>query len=253
MKRNAIKNKYSLRPVFMLALVLILTASFAAPAYAAPEDVVQSLFGEDAQTLDIVILLTVITLLPTLLIMLTGFMRIVIVLGFVRTASGQSNTPPNIVLIGLALFLTYFVMSPVINEIYQEAYVPYVEEEISLVEMGERASVPLKEFMLKQTYDSDLEFFAGIDRMEQVDDITDVPMRVVIPAFLTSELKHAFQIGFFIYIPFIVIDMIVASTLMAMGMMMLPPAMISAPFKILLFVMVDGWQLTIGTLINSFR
>lgn len=234
------------------ALLCLLTA----PSLAAPADLVESLLGgSDSQAMRIILELTLIALLPTLLIMMTGFTRIVIVLSMVRNAIGLQNMPPNTVIIGLALFLTYFVMSPVLTQISDTALQPYLDEQITYQEFSERAMEPLRTFMLKQTYQSDLNYFcdlADVGNGQPVTDLTTVPNRVVIPAFVTSELKHAFAIGLFIYIPFIVIDMVVASTLMAMGMMMLPPATISLPFKIMLFVLVDGWQLTIGTLIHSF-
>jgi len=215
-------------------------------------DLVTTLFGESTQTVDIIILLTILTLLPSIVLMLTGFTRILIVLSFVRNALGMQQTPPNQVLIGLALFLTFFVMSPVLTSVYNDAYVPFVNQEIDQDEFLERAMAPTRDFMIKQTYDSDLNFFVQMSR-EPIEDPESVPNRVLIPAFLTSEIKHAFWIGFLVYIPFIVIDMIVASTLMAMGMMMLPPAMISLPFKVLLFVLVDGWQMIIGSLMQSFN
>jgi flagellar biosynthetic protein FliP len=214
-------------------------------------DIVTTLFGENTQTIDIVLLLTILTLLPSIILMLTGFTRILIVLSFVRNALGMQQTPPNQVLIGLALFLTFFVMQPVISKIYDEAYTPFANGEIAQEEFIENAMEPTREFMFEQVFDSDLNFFTDISR-EEYQDEASIPNSVLIPAFLTSEIKHAFWIGFIIYIPFIVIDMIVASTLMAMGMMMLPPAMISLPFKVLLFVMVDGWQLIIGSLVQTF-
>ncbi|MDR2664744.1 MAG: flagellar type III secretion system pore protein FliP [Oscillospiraceae bacterium] len=214
-------------------------------------NIVETLFGEDTQTVDIIILLTLLTLLPSIVIMLTGFSRIVIVLSFLRSALGMQQTPPNQVIIGLALFLTFFVMSPVVTEVYDNAYLPYADGEIGQEEFLERAMVPTRAFMLRQTYKTDLSFFVGLSGTQAADE-SAIPNSVLIPAFLTSEIKHAFEIGFFIYIPFIVIDMVVASTLMAMGMMMLPPAMISLPFKVLLFVMVDGWQLVMGSLVQSF-
>ena len=214
-------------------------------------EIITTLFGESTQTVDIIILLTILTLLPSILIMLTGFTRIIIVLGFVRNAIGMQQSPPNQVLIGLALFLTFFVMSPIISTINEEAYTPYVQQEISQDEFIDRAMVPLRAFMKEQIFDSDMDFFINMSGQEY-ENFAAVPNSVLIPAFLTSELKHAFMIGFFIYIPFIVIDMIVASMLMAMGMMMLPPAMISLPFKVMLFVLIDGWQLIIGSLINTF-
>ena len=214
-------------------------------------DIVTTLFGENTQTIDIVILLTILTLLPSIILMLTGFTRILIVLSFVRNALGMQQTPPNQVLIGLALFLTFFVMQPVFSTIYDEAYTPFVAGEITQDEFFEKAMEPTRGFMIAQVADSDVNFFASISG-EEYEDLASTPNSVLIPAFMTSEIKQAFWIGFAIYIPFIVIDMIVASTLMAMGMMMLPPAMISLPFKVLLFVMVDGWQLIIGTLVQSF-
>ena len=215
-------------------------------------DIVTTLFGENTQTVDIVILLTILTLLPSILLMLTGFTRILIVLSFVRNALGMQQTPPNQVLIGLALFLTFFVMQPVFTRVYDEAYTPFVEGVIAQDEFIERAMTPTREFMIDQVFDTDLDFFIGLSGLE-IEDVTQTPNSVLIPAFLTSEIKWAFWVGFLIYIPFIVIDMIVASTLMAMGMMMLPPAMISLPFKVLLFVLVDGWQLIIGSIITTFN
>jgi flagellar biosynthetic protein FliP len=214
-------------------------------------DIVTTLFGENTQTVDIVILLTILTLLPSILLMLTGFTRILIVLSFTRNALGMQQTPPNQVLIGLALFLTFFVMTPIIDRVNKEAYTPFTKGEIAQEEFIEKAMDPMRDFMFEQVFESDLSFFLGISG-EVYQDETSVPNSVLIPAFLTSEIKHAFWIGFMIYIPFIVIDMIVASTLMAMGMMMLPPAMISLPFKVLLFVMIDGWQLIIGSLLQTF-
>lgn len=235
---------------FVMCVVLLTAVSHNAAA--APFDTLKDLLDNDSQSLQIIMILTAITLIPTMLIMLTGFTRIIIVLSIVRNAIGLQNMPPNTVLIGLAIFITYFVMSPVLTQINDVAYQPYIKNEIEFSEFSEKAMEPLREFMLKETYESDLEFFEGISKIDKTTAVEDIPDRVVIAAFVTSELKHAFAIGFFIYIPFIVIDMIVSSTLMAMGMMMLPPAMISMPFKILLFVLVDGWRLTIGTIINSF-
>jgi len=215
-------------------------------------EIVRTLFGDSAQTVDIVILLTILTLLPSILMMLTGFTRIIIVLSFVRQALGMQQTPPNQILIGLALFLTFFVMQPVFSQVYDEAYVPFTEGEITQEEFLETAMDPIRAFMLYQVNDTDLNFFINLSDHEYIDD-ESIPTSILIPAFITSEIKHAMFIGFFIYIPFIVIDMVVASTLMAMGMMMLPPAMISLPFKVLLFVMIDGWQMIIGALVNTFH
>ncbi|MDR1117330.1 MAG: flagellar type III secretion system pore protein FliP [Oscillospiraceae bacterium] len=241
--------------LFAVPVTLAVMGAAAAGAHAAGSlnDVVTTLFGEDTATVDIVILLTILTLLPSILIMLTSFTRTIIVLSFLRNATGMQQTPPNQVLIGLALFLTLAVMGPVLTDIYDNAYVPYTREEnpISQDEFIDRAIVPLKDFMLGQTTTKDLDFMLGLTG-ETVETPEDTPMRILIPAFLLSEIKHAFTIGFLIYIPFIVIDMVVSSTLMAMGMMMLPPAMISLPFKILIFVLVDGWQLVVGTIFRSF-
>ncbi|MDR2572129.1 MAG: flagellar type III secretion system pore protein FliP [Oscillospiraceae bacterium] len=214
-------------------------------------EIVRTLFGEGAQTVDIVILLTILTLLPSILMMLTGFTRIIIVLSFIRQALGMQQTPPNQILIGLALFLTFFIMQPVFSRVYDDAYVPFTEGLITQEEFLEEAMDPIRDFMLEQVFTSDLSFFMSMAG-DDYPDIEEIPNSVLIPAFITSEIKHAMWVGFIIYIPFIVIDMIVASTLMSMGMMMLPPAMISLPFKVLLFVMVDGWQLVIGSLFQTF-
>jgi flagellar biosynthetic protein FliP len=245
-------GKYA-KPIIFLLAALAVTAATQTGASAAGtlSNIVETLFGEDTQTVDIIILLTVLTLLPSIVMMLTGFTRIVIVLSFIRSALGMQQTPPNQVVVGLALFLTLFVMSPVVTDVYENAYTPYSEGVIGQDEFFERAMEPTREFMMGQTYKTDMSFFIGLSG-EQIEDEQSIPNTVLIPAFITSEIKHAFQIGFFIYIPFIVIDMVVASTLMAMGMMMLPPAMISLPFKVLLFVMVDGWQLVMGSLVKSF-
>ncbi len=218
----------------------------------APSFLDKLLSGDNATTTNIAILLTVLSLAPSLLIMLTGFTRIIIVLSFTRTAMGTQSMPPNQVLVGLALFLTLFVMSPVVDKVYADAYQPMAAGEITMQEAARRAEAPISEFMMRQTYSSDMKFFMDTAQIGPVESASDIPFRVAVPAFITSEIKRAFYIGFMIYIPFIVIDMVVASTLMSMGMMMLPPSMISLPFKVLLFILVDGWQLTIGTLITSF-
>lgn len=224
--------------------------------------VLQEVIGVDAsQPLEIIILLTLIALAPSLLIMMTCFMRIVIVLGFLRSAMQTQNTPPNMVLTGIALFLTIFIMAPVFAEINETAYQPYVNEKITTEEALETASVPLKRFMLKQTSNDDLEFFINLSKTEipEGTELTDeykqteLPLSIIIPSFIISELKRAFQMGFMIFLPFLIIDIVVGSTLMSMGMMMLPPAMISMPFKILVFVLADGWNLMIGSLVSSYN
>ena len=212
--------------------------------------------GNAVETIEILGLLTVVTLLPSILVMMTSFTRIIMVLSFLKNALGLQQTPPNQVLIGIALFLTLFIMSPVIDTINTEAYEPYKREEISQEEFYDKASGPLKEWMLKQTGRSELKMFMDMSNDEKISstkNLEELPMTVVIPSFITSELKRSFIIGFLLYIPFLIIDMIVSSVLMSMGMMMLPPVMISMPFKILLFVVVDGWSLLFKTLITTFN
>ncbi|MGE5495267.1 MAG: flagellar type III secretion system pore protein FliP [Burkholderiales bacterium] len=219
----------------------------------ADSGIVEQITGGRSQTVDILLLITVLSVLPSILIMLTCFPRIIIVLSLIRNGLGLQQMPPNQVLIGLALFLTFFVMSPVINDINTNAYQPYVNEQITEEEALDRAMEPVREFMLRQTFKEDLNYFISVsDSADEVQAVEDVPNHVLIPAFMTSEIKRGFQMGFFLYIPFIVIDMIVASVLMSMGMMMLPPIVISLPFKLLLFVLVDGWMLSVKTLISSF-
>ena len=201
----------------------------------------------------VLVLLTLITVLPGVLFALTGFTRILIVLGFVRNALGTPTTPPNQILVGIAFFLTLFVMAPTFRQIEKQAVQPYMKHSISQKVALERAGEPLRTFMFKQTRTSDLALFVDLAHGKRPRTRADVPSHVLIPAFIISELKTAFQIGFLIYLPFLIIDMVVASTLTSMGMMMLPPALISLPFKILLFVLVDGWHLVIQSLVNSFH
>lgn len=198
------------------------------------------------------VLLTSLSFLPAAMLMMTGFTRIVIVLGLLRSALGTASSPPNQVLVGLSLFLTFFVMSPVFDRVYTDAYKPLSENKISLETAASRAAVPMRQFMLRQTREKDLAMFAQMAKTPEMNGPEDVPFSVLVPAFVTSELKTAFQIGFTIFIPFLIIDLVVASVLMAMGMMMVPPATISLPFKLMLFVLVDGWQLLLGSLAQSF-
>ncbi len=216
-----------------------------------------SIFSESDPTnvstsIRLLILLTVLSLAPSILILMTSFARIVIVLSFTRTALATNQMPPNQVIIGLALFLTFFIMAPTFQQVNEQALQPLFDEEIGLEEAYERASLPFKEFMAKHTRQKDLELFIEYNQAERPESIEDIPLTMLVPAFALSEIKTAFQMGFMIFIPFLVIDMIVASTLMAMGMMMLPPVMISLPFKILLFVLVDGWYLIMKSLLQSF-
>ena len=206
-------------------------------------------------TLQILIMLTILSLAPSILIMVTSFTRIVVVFHFLRTALGTQTTPPNQVIVGLALFITIAIMSPVFTEVNTKAIKPYTAGKIKQEQAIEKGLSPLREFMLKQTREKDLKLFMDLNKKsaDDIKDYDDIPITIVIPAFIISELRAAFIIGFLIYLPFIVIDMVVASTLMTMGMMMLPPTTISLPFKLLLFVLADGWNLVIGQLVNSFN
>lgn len=198
------------------------------------------------------LLLTALSLGPSILILMTSFTRIIVVLSFVRTSLGTQQMPPNQVLIGLALFLTFFVMAPTFSDVNEQALTPLFNEEINLEEAYNRAAIPFKEFMSAHTRQKDLELFLNYSGAERPETIEDIPLTALVPAFAISELKTAFQIGFMIFIPFLVIDMVVASILMSMGMMMLPPVMISLPFKILLFILVDGWYLIVKSLLQTF-
>lgn len=216
-----------------------------------------SFFGESDPTnvstsVKLLLLLTVLSLAPSILILMTSFARIIIVLSFTRTALATNTMPPNQVLIGLALFLTFFIMAPTFQQVNDQALQPLFNEEIGIEEAYDRASAPFKEFMAKHTRQEDLELFMNYSQAERPETIQDIPLTMLVPAFALSEIKTAFQIGFMIFIPFLVIDMVVASVLMSMGMMMLPPVMISLPFKILLFVLVDGWYLVVKSLLQSF-
>ncbi|MCI8376663.1 MAG: flagellar type III secretion system pore protein FliP [Lachnospiraceae bacterium] len=216
-------------------------------------DALVNINGEQVPTLELLLMLTLISLLPSLLIMCTSFMRTIIMLSFLRNAMGIQQSPPNMVLVGIALFLTLFIMTPVINEINETAYQPYVREEITQQEAWTRAQGPLKRFMLRNTEEDTLNMFMDMGNAEAVETAEELPLTVIIPSFMTTELKRAFTAGFLLYIPFLLIDIIVSSTLMSMGMMMLPPAMISLPFKLLLFVTVDGWQLLFSTIVKGFN
>lgn len=220
-----------------------------------PEGLI-SINGDNVQVLQILFLTTVITLLPSLLVMMTSFTRYIISFSFLRTAMGTQQTPPNVVLIGLAVILTYFTMAPTFSQIKTEAYDPYVAEEIDQEEFLERASVPLKDFMLRNTRENTLRMFCDLAHVD-TPDINDraaameLPLRIVVPSFMTTELQRAFSIGLLLYIPFMLIDIVVSCTLMSMGMIMLPPSMISAPFKLLLFVTLNGWELLFSSLVQG--
>ena len=243
----------------LVCLVLLIGLSTSALAQAAKDPSISlQVSGLDESEpwtfgLRILFLLTALTLAPALLMLVTSFTRVVIVLGLLRQALGTLHAPPNQVMIGLALFLTLFIMMPVWEQIRVEALNPLLEKEVTQEVAMERAIKPVREFMLKQVREKDLSLFMGMGNIPNPTTQKDVPIHVLVPAFVTSELRTAFQIGFLIYVPFLVIDMIVASTLMSMGMMMLPPIMISLPFKLVLFVLADGWFLVVGSLMNSFQ
>ncbi len=248
-----------------IAICLILTllcfgalcsVAFAAPGISISDSGITINSTDDPQeigsSIKLLLLLTVLSLLPSILIMMTSFTRIIIILSFLRNSMGTQQIPPNQVVIGLALFLTFFIMTPVLGDINQNALQPFTENKITLEEAVDRSGDSVKDYMLQYTRDKDLALFASIAKVEAPEKLTDLPLTVVVPAFMISELNTAFRMGFMLYIPFLVIDMVVASTLMAMGMMMLPPVMISMPFKILLFLLVDGWNLLTETIIKSF-
>lgn len=250
--------KKTARILLLVIIFILLTADYvqAQPEIPIPNIDINVRAAESPQevalSLQVIFLLTILSLAPSLLIMLTSFTRIVIVLSFIRNALGTQQMPPNQVLIGLALFLTFYIMSPIFTEINDTAIRPYLEEQITQEEAFNNALKPIRNFMFKYTREKDLALFLKIGELDSVSNIDDIPTRALIPAFIISELKTAFQIGFFLFIPFLIIDMVVASTLMSMGMMMLPPVMISMPFKILLFVMVDGWNLIIRSIMLGF-
>lgn len=208
--------------------------------------------GQTSTALQILLVLTVLSMAPAILLMTTAFIRLVVVLSFVRQAMGTQQMPPNQIIIGLALFLTFFIMAPVFSQVNEQALQPYLAQEISQEQALDKAVLPMREFMFKQTREKELELLMEIAGQPAPENQDDVPTMTLIPAFMLSELKRAFQIGFMVYIPFLVIDMVVASVLMSMGMMMLPPIIISLPFKLLLFVLVDGWNLIVSSLVQSF-
>ncbi|MFH1144388.1 MAG: flagellar type III secretion system pore protein FliP [Candidatus Eisenbacteria bacterium] len=245
-----------------LALVglIALSCMWVAPAWAGPsltltldDGAAQGIGPEKVATgLQLLLLLTILAVAPALVLMLTSFTRILIVLSFVRQALSTNQLPPNQILVGLALLMTFFVMTPTWQVVHDQSLRPYLEGELSAGDALKEGAVPLRTFMLRQTREKDLQLFAGMAAQERPQSVDDLPLTVVVPAFLISELRTAFQMGFVIYLPFLVVDMVVASILMSMGMLMLPPAMISMPFKILLFVLVDGWHLVVSSLLRSF-
>lgn len=242
--------KRALIILFLLCLAPIANGQAEAEALALAGDAVQ---GESfSLSIQILVMMTLLTILPAAILSTTSFVRIIIVLSILRQALGTAQTPPNQVLLGVALFLTFFIMSPVIDKIYDDAGKPYIAGEITAQEAFNRGVKPVRQFMLDQTRESDLRLFADIAQRTDIESPADAPMSIIVPGFMVSELKTAFQIGFLVFIPFLVIDLVVSSVLMSMGMMMLSPMLISLPFKIMLFVLVDGWALVLGTLAKSF-
>ncbi|MBW7473286.1 flagellar type III secretion system pore protein FliP [Paenibacillus oenotherae] len=244
--------------VSLLAL-LVIGMLFQTHSYAEPLPNVSITIGDDnneqpsTSALSLLLIITVLSVAPAILVLMTSFTRIVIVLGFVRTSLGTQQMPPNQVLIGLAMFLTFFIMAPTLGQVNEVALQPYLKGELTQTEALNKASVPMKKFMFNQTREKDLLLFMEYTKTEKPKTYEDIPITVLVPAYAISELRTAFQMGFMIFIPFLIIDMVVSSTLMAMGMMMLPPIMISLPFKILLFVLVDGWYLIVKSLLLSFN
>jgi flagellar biosynthetic protein FliP len=247
------------RPLFILVLMAVLwpcAAMAADPAANLPLfsiDVDQDpSSGKVGVVMQIFLLMTVLSLAPSILVMLTSFTRIAIVLSLLRQAIGSNQIPPSQIIIGLSLFLTFFIMTPVWQSVHQEAIKPYLANEIDSKQAFEKAMQPVRTFMVKQTREKDLSMMVQVAKMERPKNIDDVPTQVLIPSFIISELKTAFQIGFLLYVPFLIIDMVVASVLLSMGMMMLPPVMVSLPFKLMIFVLTDGWYLIVGSLVKSF-
>ncbi len=216
-------------------------------------DLLTQLNGGNVPTLDLLFLLTLVALLPSLVVMMTSFTKTIIILSFARNAMGVQQAPPNMVMVGISLFLTLYIMSPVLDEVNEQAYQPYLREEITQQEAMERMIVPMKQFMLRNTELATLENFVEMSGTQVQDDVEDYPLTVVVPSFMTTELKKGFTAGFLIYLPFLLVDIIVSTTLMSMGMVMLPPAMVSLPFKLLIFVTVDGWQILFSGIAQSYR
>lgn len=240
----------------LIGLLAFSNAAFADPAMPAIPALTMTTGPAGEQTwslsLQILVAMTALTLIPAVLLTMTAFTRIIIVLAILRQALGTAQTPSSQVLLGLALFMTFFVMGPIIDKVYQDAVGPYLDGQIQVGEALTRAAPPVRSFMFAQTRETDLALFADLARVQVPMNPDELPFNILVPSFLTSELKTAFQIGFLIFIPFLIIDLVVASVLMSMGMMMLSPLIISAPFKLMLFVLVDGWALVVGTLAGSF-
>jgi len=246
LRKGGTRELFWAKPVITVVLLMLFILVDTSPAHAIDfKDI-------DNPLIQVFLLISFLSFLPAVLIMFTSFTRIVVVLSFLRHAFGGQSIPPNPVIIGLSLFLTFYIMSPTINVINEKAITPYIEEEINLGEAIEEATPPLREFMLKQTRQKDIALFVNLSKKPAPSTPNDLSMSVLVPAFAISELKTSFEIGFLLFLPFLIIDMVIASILLSMGMMMLPPVMISLPFKLLLFVLVDGWNLIIGSMVRSF-
>ncbi len=264
-KKRELKRYQKKLLISSMTTMVLLFCCFAITSYGAPTvtvDLGQGGAGAQFGILEALLTVTVLALAPSILIMMTSFTRIVIVLSFLRNAMGTQQSPPNQVLIGLSLFLTLFIMFPVFSRINDEAYQPYRTGELTQQQAFQQAQIPLKEFMIRQTYSNDLNLFLSISNEKtgqevqlsgDPEELMKLGLEIIVPSFVTSELKRAFTIGFLLFVPFLIIDMVVSSTLMSMGMVMLPPSMIALPFKIMMFVLVDGWGLLIGTLVKGFR
>jgi flagellar biosynthetic protein FliP len=240
------------KTVLLLLFIILISGIFITPVFSADNAEITVAAPDMAQSMQILLLLTVLSVAPSIILMMTSFTRITIVFSFVRNGLGLQQTPPNQVLVGLALFLSLFIMMPVVKEVNEEAYKPYINGEITQSEAFDAAMKPIRTFMLEQTNKQEMKLFLNLSGKDSVGDYNDIPTETLIPAFVLSELKKAFIMGFMILIPFLIIDMVVASALMSMGMIMVPPAVISLPFKLILFVVVDGWSLIIKTLVLSF-
>jgi len=241
------------RPGLLTAAVLLIAVLFPAAAHAQNVTLDFGSGGEaTGRIVQLVALMTILTLAPSILVMVTSFVRIVIVLSLLRTALGTQGTPPNAVVISLALFMTFFIMQPTLEAAYQNGIAPLIDEQITEQQALDRSVAPIRTFMLAHVREKDLDLFLNMARIDNVETPEATPLRALIPAFMISELRRAFEIGFLLFVPFLIIDMVVASVLMSMGMMMLPPVMISLPFKLIFFVLVDGWYLVAGSLVESF-
>ena len=244
-------NKKILSTLFILATTLLFSSSAFAQSVSLNLDNVTT-GTATARIFSVLALITILSLAPSIVVMMTSFTRLIVVFSITRSALATNGTPPNMVLIALALFMTVFIMSPTFEKSWEQGIKPIIDEKIEMVEGLEKASLPLKEFMVKNTREKDLQLFSDLAK-EKPKDIKDASLKITIPAFMISELRRAFEIGFLIYVPFLIIDMVIASVLMSMGMMMLPPSVLSLPFKIIFFVMIDGWHMLSGSLINSFH